>query len=107
MKSSNVSRSACSPKALERKSSVPALLNGPPVKPCAARQRKKPMNEMLSAGNARPELDPVGSLIDADFGAYYNWLNQQRLPGANQASFLAWFEGPSQALTIGTCTARR
>src|SRR5437588_10592409 len=25
------------------------------------------------------ELDPAGSLIDADMGAYYTWLNQQRL----------------------------
>ena len=31
-------------------------------------------------GNA--ELDLAGSLVDADMGAYYNWLNQQRLPGA-------------------------
>ncbi len=46
----------------------------------APRQRQKPMNEMLSAGaDSRVELDPMGSLVDADMGAYYNWLNQQRL----------------------------
>jgi hypothetical protein len=61
----------------------------------APRQRQKPMNELLVAGTSRPEFDFVGSLIDADFGAYYNWLNQQRLPGAEQSSFLVWFEGPS------------
>jgi hypothetical protein len=64
------------------------------------------MNEMLSAVEARPELDFVGSLVDADFGAYYNWLNQQRLPGAEQSSFLVWFEGHSQALLIGPSTPR-
>lgn len=72
----------------------------------APRQRQKPMNEMLSAANARPELDPGGSLVDADFGAYYNWLNQQRLPGAEQSSFVVWFEGHNQALAIGPTTPR-
>jgi hypothetical protein len=72
----------------------------------APRRRQKPMNEMLSAVEARSELDFVGSLVDADFGAYYNWLNQQRLPGAEQSSFLVWFEGHSQALLIGPSTPR-
>jgi len=72
----------------------------------APRQRQKPMNELLSAVPARPELDFLGSLIDADLGAYYNWLNQQRLPGAEQSSFLVWFEGHGQALTIGPSLPR-
>jgi hypothetical protein len=72
----------------------------------APRQRQKPMNEMLSAVSAHSEFDFIGSLIDADMGAYYNWLNQQRLPGAEQSSFLVWFEGHSQALTIGPSTPR-
>jgi hypothetical protein len=72
----------------------------------APRQRQKPMNELLSAVAARPESDFVGSLVDADFGAYYNWLNQQRLPGAEQSSFLVWFEGHSQALVIGPSMPR-
>jgi hypothetical protein len=72
----------------------------------APRQRQKPMNELLSAATATPEFDPVGSLVDADLGAYYNWLNQQRLPGAEQSSFLVWFEGHGQALVIGPSTPR-
>src|SRR5882757_845485 len=56
----------------------------------APRQRQKPMNEMLSASREAAELDPLGSLIDADMGAYYNWLNLQRLTGAEQSSFLVW-----------------
>ena len=44
------------------------------------------------------EQDPDGALIDADMAAYYTWLNQQRLTGANNARFLVWFEGHQQAL---------
>ena len=72
----------------------------------APRQRQKPMNELLSATDARPDLDFVGSLVDADMGAYYNWINQQRLPGAEQSSFLVWFEGHNQALGIGPSMPR-
>jgi len=57
------------------------------------------MNEMISA--TAPELDTVGSLVDADFGSYYNYLNQQRLPGAEHSSFVVWFEGHNQAVAIG------
>jgi hypothetical protein len=70
------------------------------------RQRQRPMNELLSNSNNNPELDLDGSLIDADMGAYYNWINQQRLPGSEQSSFLVWFEGNSQALAIGPSIAR-
>ena len=70
------------------------------------RQRQKPMNELLSASAAPAEPDPIGSLVDGDMGAYYNWINQQRLPGAEQSSFLGWFEGHSQALVIGPSVPR-
>jgi hypothetical protein len=33
-------------------------------------------------------------------GACYNWINQQRLPGAEKSSFLVWFEGHDTALAI-------
>ncbi len=73
----------------------------------APRQRQKPMNELLSASAKAPaEVDVIGSLVDGDFAAYYNWLNQQRLVGAEQSSFLVWFEGHSQALAIGPTMAR-
>ena len=69
------------------------------------RQRQRPMNDLLS-NNTTPELDPAGSLIDADMGAYYNWINQQRLPGAERSSFIVWFEGHSEALAIGPFLAK-
>ena len=64
------------------------------------------MNELLAGNSGNAEVDPIGSLIDADMGAYYQWINQQRLPGAEQSSFLVWFEGHSQALAISPSLPR-
>jgi hypothetical protein len=64
------------------------------------RQREHPMNEMLTEARGKPESDPQGSLIDADLGSYYTWLNLQRLTGADQATFLAWFEAGTEAVAI-------
>lgn len=72
----------------------------------APRQKQKPMNELLSASSTRAEPDPLGSLIDGEMGAYYNWINQQRLPGANQSSFVVWFEDHNQAVAIGPSVPR-
>src|SRR5438874_2395338 len=72
----------------------------------APRQSQKPMIDLLTPNAERPELDPVGSLVDADMGAYYNWLNQQRLPGAEKGSFIAWFEGHNTAVLIGPSVPR-
>jgi hypothetical protein len=72
----------------------------------APRQRQKPMNELLSGEHDQGEQDTVGSLIDADMGAYYNWINQQRLPRAEQSAFLGWFEDHGQAVIIGPAIPR-
>lgn len=64
------------------------------------------MNELLSSNASSNELDYVGSLVDGDMGAYYNWINQQRLPGSESSSFVVWFEGHSQALAIGPGLSR-
>ncbi|MDE3195022.1 MAG: hypothetical protein KGN84_01670, partial [Acidobacteriota bacterium] len=66
----------------------------------APRQREKQMNELLAEHQRKPELDPQGSLVDADMGAYYTWLNQQRLVGDDKAAFLVWFEGHSEAIAV-------
>ncbi len=66
----------------------------------APRQRQRPMNELLSNSHSDPEPDFAGSLVDADMGAYYHWINQQRLPGSEHSSFLVWFEGHTQALVV-------
>ena len=70
------------------------------------RQRQRPMNEMLQGPSTGVEMDPHGSLVDADMGAYYIWLDQQRLANADQSSFLVWFEGHSQAVGIGPSLPR-
>ena len=70
------------------------------------RQREKPMNELLAESQRAPELDPDGSLIDADLGAYYTWMNQQRLAGSAQSAFLVWLEDREQALVIAPGMAR-
>lgn len=65
------------------------------------RQREDPMYILLAEAQRRPELDPQGSLVDADMAAYYTWLNQQRLSGAEKATFLVWFEDQPEAVAIG------
>jgi hypothetical protein len=72
----------------------------------APRQRQRPMNELLSDTRSGVEVDPVGSLVDADMAAYYHWINQQRLAGYDRSAFLVWFEGQSEALAIGPTLPR-
>jgi hypothetical protein len=72
----------------------------------APRQRENQMNELLAEHQRKPELDPQGSLIDADMGAYYTWLNQQRLPGDRKSAFLAWFEDHGEAVAIAPTLER-
>jgi hypothetical protein len=72
----------------------------------APRQRENQMNELLAEHQRKPELDPQGSLIDADMGAYYTWVNQQRLPGDRKSAFLAWFEDHGEAVAIAPTLER-
>jgi len=67
----------------------------------APRQLEKSMKDMLAEARTPPELDPRGSLVDADMGAYYTWLNQQRLAGGDSARFIAWSQEHRQAVAIG------
>jgi hypothetical protein len=66
----------------------------------APRQKQQSMNTMLS-GQSDVASDPVGSIIDADMGAYYTWLNMRRLSGASQMRFLVYFEQHNELLAIG------
>jgi hypothetical protein len=70
------------------------------------RQRERPMNELLAGALETNALDADGALIDADMGAWYTWLNLQRLSGADQSGFLVWLEGQSQAVCVGPGFAR-
>ncbi len=72
----------------------------------APRQQSASMNELLNRNPLTQLTDPEGSLVDADMGAYYTWINQSRLSGAEQARFLVWFEGHELALAIAPTLPR-
>ena len=72
----------------------------------APRQHSLNMNEMLSGKTQGNATDPAGSLVDADMGAFYAWIDQQRLAGAEQSAFLAWSQAHRQALLIGPAVPR-
>jgi hypothetical protein len=74
----------------------------------APRQRERSMDELLANSHSGigQETDPEGSLIDADIGGYYTWINQQRLSGASQSAFLIWFEAHNEAVAIGPSMPR-
>jgi hypothetical protein len=63
------------------------------------RQRQRGMNEMFA--HPATEMDNAGSLVDADFAAYYTWINLNRLAGSENAAFIAWSESQQQAVAIG------
>jgi hypothetical protein len=63
----------------------------------APRQRQKPFNAMVKEAMIAGDIDPDGSLIDADMGAYYAFLELKRLPGADRDRFMVWFEDHTQA----------
>jgi hypothetical protein len=67
----------------------------------SARQTEESADEELSGIQQQAVLDPAGSLVDADMGAYYTWINLQRLSGADQSLFIAWAEGRREAVAIG------
>ncbi len=72
----------------------------------APRQHSLNMNEMLSGKTQGNATDPGGSLVDADMGAFYAWIDQQRLAGAEQSAFLAWSQAHQQAILIGPAVPR-
>jgi len=68
----------------------------------APRQRQKPFNAMVEdVVHGTYDLDPNGSLVDAEMAAYYAYLELMQLPGAAQASILIWFEDHPLAFVAG------
>jgi hypothetical protein len=57
---------------------------------------------MVAAASNGTDLDPDGSLIDADMAAYSTYPELIRLPGADKAALLIWFEGHSQAFVASS-----
>ena len=72
----------------------------------APRMTERSMNDALMETPRTSESDPQGALVDADMGAFYTWLNQTRLPGAEKSSLVVWFENHSEVLVISPLSAR-
>ncbi len=66
----------------------------------APRQVQLSFDEMILDQNGVVAVDPQGSLMDADIGAFYIWLNQRRLPENEKSVFLGWFEDHPEAVMI-------
>lgn len=67
----------------------------------APRRRYQPFNEMLRT--ADPEgVDPEGSLRDAEMNAYYTWIEMSRIASPGKNTFIAWAEGTTQAVLVGS-----
>jgi hypothetical protein len=71
----------------------------------ASRQRDRPLEELVVPTIGRDTIDPQGSLIDADMGAFYTWLNLGRLSGFQSRCFIACHEGGTQAIAIAPAIA--
>ncbi|HVT94168.1 MAG TPA: hypothetical protein VHD76_15090 [Bryobacteraceae bacterium] len=67
----------------------------------APRRKERTMSELLQESGGRYTLDPIGSLVDADMGAWYTWINLQRLSGSQDSRLLVWFENHSEAVATG------
>ena len=72
----------------------------------ASRQRDRDMIELLKDAEGTAPLDPEGSLRDSDLGAYYTWLNLQRLEGAANSRFAAVYEAGKEAIVIAPGIAK-
>jgi hypothetical protein len=70
------------------------------------RQASAPMEQLLTRDPLQQTQDVEGSLIDAEMGAYYTWINQSRLAGADQSRFLVWFEGHRLACAVSPTLPR-
>lgn len=64
------------------------------------RRQAQSLNRMLAPGTDGAS-DPTGSLVDAEMGAYYTWLELRRLPGGDDLRFLVWFEGGTKSSVEG------
>jgi hypothetical protein len=65
------------------------------------RQKQRAMNEMFLLATSETAPDFAGSLVDADFAAFYTWINLSRLTNPEPARFIAWSEAHRQAIAIG------
>ncbi len=66
----------------------------------APRQQHQDMNALFA--NATPHgLAPQGSLRDAEMGAFYHWIEMQRITAPGKLTLIAWAEGHPFAVVCG------
>jgi hypothetical protein len=65
------------------------------------RSQATSMDTRFTHPDLEPPPDPAGSLVDAEMGAWLSYVNLQRLPNSEHASFLAWHPGYGSAVLIG------
>lgn len=64
------------------------------------RAEHRDMNEMFAA-KGEASLDPQGSFRDAEMGAYYNWIEMNRITAPGRLTFVAWVEDQALAVVVG------
>ncbi|WP_446742186.1 hypothetical protein [Silvibacterium acidisoli] len=72
----------------------------------APRRRQASINDMIESRAVAVQTDPEGSLIDADMASFYAYLQMQKIPGGEKASFLAWVEDRNEAFVAGPSVTR-
>ncbi len=66
----------------------------------APRQQNRTFNTLLEA-NAPATPDADGALRDAEMGAFYTWIEMNRITAAGRGTLLVWREDTATALVIG------
>jgi len=66
----------------------------------APRQAYRTFDQLTLAPQA-DRLDPEGSLRDADMGAWYAWIEMNRITRRGKGTFFAWLEGSRRGVLIG------
>ncbi|AEU37758.1 hypothetical protein [Granulicella mallensis] len=67
------------------------------------RQSHREMSEMF-ASVTPSSFDPQGSFRDAEMGAYYNWIEMNRIAAPGKLTFMAWVENKPFAVIVGAGT---
>lgn len=63
------------------------------------RRQHQDMNTMF-ADQTPPTLDPQGSLLDAEMGAYYHWIEMGRITAPGKLTVVAWAEDQPLAVIV-------
>jgi len=66
----------------------------------APRQKHQDFNEMFSHKGTQ-EMDAQGALRDAEMGAYYNWIETNRITAPGKLTFAVWVEDRPLAVILG------